>query len=88
MACKHMPTPNKQTNKQTNKIYNRMVNTMMDNTIYILGLYSPLPSRIFVCLLVFQNRVFMCSFDCPGTHSVDQAGLELTKIRLLCLCLD
>ena len=25
------------------------------------------------------------STECPGTHSVDQAGLELTELRLLCL---
>jgi hypothetical protein len=27
--------------------------------------------------LVFQDRVSLCSPGCPGTHSVDQAGLEL-----------
>jgi hypothetical protein len=44
---------------------------------------------IFVCLLVclvswfcfvfvfFRDRVSLCSPGCPGTHSVDQAGLEL-----------
>jgi hypothetical protein len=26
---------------------------------------------------VFQDRVSLCSPGCPGTHSVDQAGLEL-----------
>jgi hypothetical protein len=26
---------------------------------------------------VFQDRVSLCSLDCPGTHSVDQAGLKL-----------
>jgi hypothetical protein len=31
----------------------------------------------FVCLFVFQDRVFLCSSGCPGTHSVDQAGLDL-----------
>jgi hypothetical protein len=30
----------------------------------------------FVCLFVWV-RVSLCSPDCPGTHSVDQAGLEL-----------
>jgi len=29
------------------------------------------------CFLVFQDRVSLCSPGCPGTHSVDQAGLEL-----------
>jgi hypothetical protein len=34
---------------------------------------------IIVCLfvLVFQDRVSLCSPGCPGTHFVDQAGLEL-----------
>jgi hypothetical protein len=27
----------------------------------------------------FQDRVSLCSPGCPGTHSVDQAGLELTE---------
>jgi hypothetical protein len=26
---------------------------------------------------VFRDRVSLCSPDCPGTHFVDQAGLEL-----------
>jgi hypothetical protein len=25
----------------------------------------------------FRDMVSLCSPDCPGTHSVDQAGLEL-----------
>jgi hypothetical protein len=28
-------------------------------------------------VFVFQDRVSLCSPGCPGTHSVDQAGLEL-----------
>jgi hypothetical protein len=33
---------------------------------------------LFVCLFVFfQDRVSLCSPGCPGTHFVDQAGLEL-----------
>jgi hypothetical protein len=32
---------------------------------------------LFVCLFVcFQVRVSLCSPGCPGTHSVDQAGLN------------
>jgi hypothetical protein len=27
--------------------------------------------------LVFRDRVSLCSLGCPGTHSVDQAGLKL-----------
>jgi hypothetical protein len=31
-------------------------------------------------LLLFRDRVSLCSPDCPGTHSVDQAGLELRNL--------
>jgi hypothetical protein len=32
---------------------------------------------VLVWFLVFRDRVSLCSPGCPGTHSVDQAGLEL-----------
>jgi hypothetical protein len=32
---------------------------------------------IIFIFLVFRDRVSLCSPGCPGTHSVDQAGLEL-----------
>jgi hypothetical protein len=38
-----------------------------------------------VCLFVFGDRVSLCSPDCPGTHFVDQAGLELRNPPALCL---
>ena len=31
----------------------------------------------FFSFLVFRDRVSLCSPGCPGTHFVDQAGLEL-----------
>jgi hypothetical protein len=34
---------------------------------------------LFVCF-VFPDRVSLCSPGCPGTHFVDQAGLELRKL--------
>jgi hypothetical protein len=35
-------------------------------------------SLVFIFFyFVFQDRVSLCSPGCPGTHSVDQAGLEL-----------
>jgi hypothetical protein len=36
----------------------------------------------FVCLFcfVFRDRASLCSPVCPGTHSVDQAGLELRNL--------
>jgi hypothetical protein len=36
----------------------------------------------YCCILFFQDRVSLCSPDCPGTHFVDQAGLELTEFSL------
>ena len=32
---------------------------------------------LFVCLFILRGRISLCSPGCPGTHSVDQAGLEL-----------
>jgi hypothetical protein len=32
------------------------------------------------CFLFYQDRVSLCSPGCPGTHSVDQAGLELRNL--------
>ena len=34
------------------------------------------PPRLFF-FFFFCDRVFLCSPGCPGTHFVDQAGLEL-----------
>jgi hypothetical protein len=36
-----------------------------------------LPDFFFFFFLVFRDRVSLCSPGCPGTHTVDQAGLEL-----------
>jgi hypothetical protein len=33
-------------------------------------------------VFIFQDRVSLCSPDCPGTPSVDQAGLESPEILL------
>jgi hypothetical protein len=35
---------------------------------------------IFFKLFFFRDRVSLCSSGCPGTHSVDQAGLELRNL--------
>jgi hypothetical protein len=34
-------------------------------------------SILFFYLFIFRDRVSLCSPGCPGTHSIDQAGLEL-----------
>jgi hypothetical protein len=33
--------------------------------------------NIYIYILVFLDRVSLYSPGCPGTHSVDQAGLQL-----------
>jgi hypothetical protein len=35
---------------------------------------------VFVFCFVFRDRVSLCSHGCPGTHSVNQAGLELRNL--------
>jgi hypothetical protein len=35
---------------------------------------------LFVCVFVFRNRVSLYSPGCPGTHFVDQAGLEIINL--------
>jgi hypothetical protein len=35
---------------------------------------------LLLLLLFFGDRVSLCSPGCPGTHSVDQAGLELRNL--------
>jgi hypothetical protein len=37
-------------------------------------------SNFYFYFLVFQDRVSLCSPGCPGTHFVDQAGLELRNL--------
>jgi hypothetical protein len=36
-----------------------------------------LQTLFLVLVLVFQDKVSLCSPGCPGTHSVDQTGLDL-----------
>jgi hypothetical protein len=36
---------------------------------------GPLQEQVLFCF--FRDRVSLCSPGCPGTHSVDQAGLKL-----------
>jgi hypothetical protein len=45
--------------------------------MHILLLSTLVFHFLFFFFLVFRDRVSLCSPGCPGTHSVDQAGLEL-----------
>ncbi|KAM7317276.1 hypothetical protein ACRRTK_023578 [Alexandromys fortis] len=47
------------------------------------GCEPPLVLFCCCCCCLFFEIGFLCGFGaCPGTSSVDQAGLELTEIRL------
>jgi hypothetical protein len=35
---------------------------------------------LFIYFFIFRDRVSLCSPGCPGTHFVDQAGLELRNL--------
>jgi hypothetical protein len=35
---------------------------------------------LFCFVWLFRDRVSLCNPGCPGTHSVDQAGLELRNL--------
>jgi hypothetical protein len=43
--------------------------------LVICGEWMSLTLFVVVVAVVFQDRVSLCSLGCPGTHSVDQAGL-------------
>jgi hypothetical protein len=45
----------------------------------VLPVEPDCPSSFLFCF-VFRDRVSLCSPGCPGTHSVDQAGLELKNL--------
>jgi hypothetical protein len=48
--------------------------------LFVVGLFFVFFVFVFGLVwfgLVFRDRVSLCSPGCPGTHSVDQAGLEL-----------
>ena len=55
--------------------------SLIQNRKYKTFLFFVLWIFLFVCLfLVFWDRVSQCSPGCPGTLSVDQAGLELRNL--------
>jgi hypothetical protein len=52
----------------------------VDLLSFFRGLRVSLFVVVVVVVLVFQDRVSLCSPGCPGTHCVDQAGLELRNL--------
>lgn len=46
----------------------------LEASLSFLSFSSP-----FACF-IFQDRISQCSPFCPGTHSIDQAGLELRDL--------
>jgi hypothetical protein len=54
-----------------------MVDTRNASGIDTRAVKTPIIEFVLFCLDFFLDRVSLCSPGCPGTHSVDQAGLEL-----------
>jgi hypothetical protein len=58
---------------------------MIEPVLNLLHLYWDFIFSITIIIIIcccFQDRISLSSPGCPGTHSVAQAGLELTEIRL------
>jgi hypothetical protein len=49
------------------------------NVCYAIGQISQI-SVLFFFFFFFRDRVSLCIPGCPGTHFVDQAGLELRNL--------
>jgi hypothetical protein len=60
-----------------------MLNLLKD-LIHILYKFICVEIRFLLLLLLvfwfFRDRVSLCSPGCPGSHSTDQAGLELRNL--------
>jgi hypothetical protein len=52
----------------------------LSDFILFIYLFIYLFIFIFIFFFFFQGRVSLCSPGCPGTHSVDQADLELRSL--------
>jgi hypothetical protein len=53
---------------------------MMYMYMYIYIFSIEIERLIFLFCFVFRDRVSLYSLGCPGTHSVNQAGLELRNL--------
>jgi hypothetical protein len=58
------------------KVFNFFISSLTKLSLSRLFIYSFIHSFIH-SILGFSSRVSLCSPGCPGTRSVDQAGLEL-----------
>jgi hypothetical protein len=63
------------------------VEKTLESPLKIPFFFSFLFFFFFFFFLVFRDRVSLYSPGCPGTHAVDQAGLELRNPPA-CLCLS
>ena len=60
-------------------------NQMVLMVVYLCDCIGSLPACLPAFLRFFETGFSLCSPGCPGTHSVDQAGLELRNPPAFCL---
>jgi hypothetical protein len=63
------------------------VTSGLNHQATFLALHCFLFVCLFVCVFVFRHKVSLCSPGCPGTCSVDQAGLKVCLYYLALHCL-
>jgi hypothetical protein len=68
---------NSQEAKGTPMVINSCITFSVQAWIQICQILTPWSCHFFFFFFVFRDRVSQYSLGCPGTHSVDQAGLEL-----------
>jgi hypothetical protein len=47
---------------------------------FVLGFFVCFGFFFVFCFFFFRDRVSLCSSGCPGTHFVDQVGLEIRNL--------
>ena len=67
-------------------MHSGLVNWAFLDNLLLLLLFWVFVGFVLFCFVlfcfVFPDRISLCSPGCPETHSVDQAGLELTEIHM------
>jgi hypothetical protein len=54
--------------------------TKLQFSLILLCVFGDGVLLLLLFVLVFQDRISLCSLGCPRTHSVDQTGLKLRDL--------